>query len=62
MFCFAYFNFHVLQMHGSKVVSVKSLKSLGDKIIKDQHFTTRDFLEAVSYSFCGGLSVCGTIF
>lgn len=30
---------------------MKSLKSLGDKTIKEQHFTTRDFLEAVSYSF-----------
>lgn len=30
---------------------MKSLKSLGDKTIKEQHFATRDFLEAVSNSF-----------
>lgn len=34
-------------MHDSRPVSVKSFKSLGDKIIEDEHFTTRDFLEAV---------------
>lgn len=30
---------------------MRSFKSLGDKAIKEQHFATRDFLEAVSYSF-----------
>ncbi|XP_057961638.1 cyclin-J18 [Malania oleifera] len=34
------------KIHDSPPVSVKSLKSLGDKMIKEQHFTTRDFLEA----------------
>ncbi|KAK9222941.1 hypothetical protein WN944_011382 [Citrus x changshan-huyou] len=34
------------KIHDSRPVSVKSFKSLGDKIIKDEHFTTRDFLEA----------------
>ncbi|KAG8634818.1 cyclin-J18 isoform X3 [Manihot esculenta] len=29
-------------------ISSKSLKTLGDKSIKEQHFTARDFLEAVS--------------
>ncbi|KAJ6812037.1 cyclin-J18-like [Iris pallida] len=33
-------------IHGSRPLSVKSLKSLGDRIIGDQHFTTRDFAEA----------------
>ncbi|XWS64035.1 hypothetical protein CRYUN_Cryun06bG0152500 [Craigia yunnanensis] len=36
------------KIHDSRALSVKCLKSLGDKFIKDQHFTTRDFLEAVS--------------
>ncbi|XP_028096862.1 cyclin-J18 isoform X2 [Camellia sinensis] len=35
------------KMHDSHPLSVKCLKSLGDKMIKEQHFTTRDFLEAV---------------
>ncbi|CAM8947497.1 unnamed protein product [Rhodiola kirilowii] len=35
------------KMHTSRPVSVKSLKSLGDKMINDQHFTTRDYVEAV---------------
>ncbi|XP_062172279.1 cyclin-J18-like isoform X7 [Alnus glutinosa] len=48
------------KIHDSRPLSVKSLKSLGDKTIKEQHFTTRDFLEAelvllqetmLSYSF-----------
>ncbi|GMP92877.1 hypothetical protein CsSME_00042937 [Camellia sinensis var. sinensis] len=34
------------KMHDSHPLSVKCLKSLGDKMIKEQHFTTRDFLEA----------------
>ncbi|KAK6252143.1 hypothetical protein QUC31_013863 [Theobroma cacao] len=34
------------KIHDSRALSVKSLKPLGDKFIKDQHFTTRDFLEA----------------
>ncbi|CAK9170487.1 unnamed protein product [Ilex paraguariensis] len=34
------------KMHESHPLSVKVLKSLGDKIIKEQHFTSRDFLEA----------------
>ncbi|CAM8953331.1 unnamed protein product [Rhodiola kirilowii] len=34
------------KMHTSRPVSVKSLKSLGDKMINDQHFTTRDYVEA----------------
>ncbi|KAA8532414.1 hypothetical protein F0562_032448 [Nyssa sinensis] len=34
------------KIHDSHPLSVKRLKSLGDKIIKEQHFTTRDFLEA----------------
>ncbi|KAK1551870.1 hypothetical protein Q3G72_006295 [Acer saccharum] len=31
------------KIHDSRPLSVKSLKCLGDKIIKEQHFTTRDF-------------------
>ncbi|THG04296.1 hypothetical protein TEA_000760 [Camellia sinensis var. sinensis] len=34
------------KMHDSHPLSVKCLKSLGDKMIKEQHFTTHDFLEA----------------
>ncbi|XP_042487982.1 cyclin-J18 isoform X2 [Macadamia integrifolia] len=34
------------KLHDSCPLSVKSLKSLGDEVIKEQHFTTRDFLEA----------------
>ncbi|CBI26780.3 unnamed protein product, partial [Vitis vinifera] len=36
------------KIHDSRPLSMKSLKSLGDGIINEQHFTTRDFLEAVS--------------
>ncbi|KAI8005668.1 Cyclin-J18 [Camellia lanceoleosa] len=35
-----------VHMHDSHPLSVKCLKSLGDKMIKEQRFTTRDFLEA----------------
>ncbi|PON31911.1 Cyclin [Parasponia andersonii] len=34
------------KIHNSTPLSIKSLKSLGDKVIKEQHFTNRDFLEA----------------
>ncbi|KAG8634820.1 hypothetical protein MANES_17G089333v8 [Manihot esculenta] len=34
------------KIHDSCPLSVKSLKTLGDKSIKEQHFTARDFLEA----------------
>ncbi|KAH7840218.1 hypothetical protein Vadar_014243 [Vaccinium darrowii] len=34
------------KIHDSQPLSVKSLKFWGDKMIKEQHFTTRDFLEA----------------
>ncbi|KAL4638027.1 hypothetical protein ACB092_03G121700 [Castanea dentata] len=34
------------KIHDSRPLSVKSLKSLGDKTITEQHFTTRDFVEA----------------
>ncbi|XP_019176543.1 PREDICTED: cyclin-J18 [Ipomoea nil] len=34
------------KIHMSPPLSVKCLKSLGDKSITEQHFTTRDFLEA----------------
>ncbi|KAK2635633.1 hypothetical protein Ddye_030425 [Dipteronia dyeriana] len=34
------------KIHDSRPLSVKSLKCLGDKIIEEQHFTTRDFSEA----------------
>ncbi|KAF3432051.1 hypothetical protein FNV43_RR26790 [Rhamnella rubrinervis] len=34
------------KIHDSCPLNVKSLKSLGDAVIKEQHFTTRDFLEA----------------
>ncbi|KAK6931684.1 Cyclin, N-terminal [Dillenia turbinata] len=33
-------------IHDPRALSVKSLKSLGDKIIQDQHFITRDLLKA----------------
>ncbi|XVF85543.1 hypothetical protein PTKIN_Ptkin17bG0125600 [Pterospermum kingtungense] len=35
------------KIHDSRAIPVKCLKSLGDKFIRDQHFTTRDFVEAV---------------
>ncbi|XP_074345821.1 cyclin-J18 isoform X2 [Apium graveolens] len=35
------------KIHDSGPISVKRLKSLGDKTIQEQHFTIRDFLEAV---------------
>lgn len=44
------FSLRALQIHDSGPISVKRLKSLGDKTIQEQHFTIRDFLEAVSYS------------
>ncbi|KAG0471244.1 hypothetical protein HPP92_015790 [Vanilla planifolia] len=34
------------KLHDSRPLSVKSLKSLGDVLITDQCFTTRDFAEA----------------
>ncbi|KAI9074105.1 hypothetical protein K1719_043950 [Acacia pycnantha] len=34
------------KMHDSHPLSVRCLKSLANNIIKDQHFATRDFLEA----------------
>jgi hypothetical protein len=37
------------KIHELKPLSVKSLKALGDRIIADQHFTCRDFANAVSY-------------
>ncbi|KAK8714955.1 hypothetical protein V6N13_042299 [Hibiscus sabdariffa] len=33
-------------IHDSRALSVKCLKSLGDDLIRDQHFTTKDFVEA----------------
>ncbi|XP_077234590.1 cyclin J18 isoform X2 [Tasmannia lanceolata] len=34
------------KLHETSSLAVKSLKSLGDEIIRDQHFTIRDFVEA----------------
>ncbi|XP_065635365.1 cyclin-J18 [Quercus suber] len=34
------------KIHDSRPLSVKSLKSLGDRTITEQHFTMRDFVEA----------------
>ncbi|KAJ0987560.1 hypothetical protein J5N97_005916 [Dioscorea zingiberensis] len=34
------------KIHDTRPLSIKSLKSLGDNVIVDQHFTTRDFAEA----------------
>ncbi|XP_038719443.1 cyclin-J18 isoform X2 [Tripterygium wilfordii] len=34
------------KIHDSCPLSVKSLKCFGDKIIREQHFTARDFMEA----------------
>ncbi|GAV58117.1 Cyclin_N domain-containing protein, partial [Cephalotus follicularis] len=39
------------KIHDSRLLSVKSLKSLGDKFIQEDHFTTRDFLEAYEWVF-----------
>lgn len=38
-----------LQIYISEPLSVKTLKSLGDRIITEQHFTLRDYIEAVSF-------------
>ncbi|KAL8519748.1 hypothetical protein ACS0TY_010619 [Phlomoides rotata] len=38
--------FNSLQIHDSPHLSVKSLKYLGDKFVKEQHYTKGDFLEA----------------
>ncbi|KAF3332402.1 cyclin-J18-like protein [Carex littledalei] len=35
------------KIHDSKPLSVRSLKALSDKLISDQHFTSRDFSDAV---------------
>ncbi|XP_030506910.1 cyclin-J18 isoform X2 [Cannabis sativa] len=34
------------KIHSSRPLSINCFKSLGDKVIKEQHFTNRDFLEA----------------
>ncbi|KAK8657473.1 hypothetical protein V6N13_035708 [Hibiscus sabdariffa] len=34
------------KIHDSRALSVKCLKSLGDDLIRDQHFTAKDFVEA----------------
>uniref|UniRef100_A0A0A9DEB6 Uncharacterized protein n=1 Tax=Arundo donax TaxID=35708 RepID=A0A0A9DEB6_ARUDO len=34
------------KIHDARLLSVKSLKALGDRIIADQHFTCRDFAVA----------------
>ncbi|OVA03027.1 hypothetical protein BVC80_7225g3 [Macleaya cordata] len=39
------------KIHDTTPLSVKSLKSLGDEVIREQHFTTRDFFEAVTTLF-----------
>lgn len=39
---------NLLQLHTSHPPSIKLLKAFGDKMIKEQHFMTRDFLDAVS--------------
>jgi hypothetical protein len=36
------------QIHELRPLAVKSLKALSDRIIADQHFTCRDFADAVS--------------
>ncbi|MFQ6637440.1 hypothetical protein Gotur_012511 [Gossypium turneri] len=48
-------------IHDSRALSVKCLKSLGDEFIKDQHFTIRDFVEAV-LNFEIGISNVAFIF
>jgi hypothetical protein len=37
-----------VQIHELRPLAVKSLKALSDRIIADQHFTCRDFADAVS--------------
>ncbi|KAH6771035.1 cyclin J18, partial [Perilla frutescens var. hirtella] len=39
------------KIHDSPPLSVKHFKSLGDKFIKEQHYTTGDILEAVRFFF-----------
>ncbi|XP_072971725.1 cyclin-J18-like isoform X2 [Typha angustifolia] len=45
------------KIHDSGPLSVKSLKSLGDKLISDQHFTSRDFVQAVLAYDIGASSI-----
>ncbi|KAG8475560.1 hypothetical protein CXB51_032390 [Gossypium anomalum] len=49
------------KIHDSRALSVKCLKSFGDEFIKDQHFTIRDFVEAV-LNFEIGISNVAFIF
>lgn len=51
LFCWMWLELNccLLQMHCSRGLSVQSLKSLGDKMITEQLFTVRDFMEAVRY-------------
>lgn len=51
--------FVILQIHDTPPMSVNNLKLLGDKFIKEQHYTKRDFLEAVS---CMALEILGFCF
>jgi hypothetical protein len=39
-----------VQIHEMRPLAVKSLKALSDRIIADQHFTCRDFADAVSFT------------
>ncbi|XP_038997288.1 cyclin-J18-like [Hibiscus syriacus] len=43
---FALISIWISSKKHDRALSVKILKSLGDEFIKDQHFTTRDFVEA----------------
>ncbi|KAK8446370.1 hypothetical protein SEVIR_9G479200v4 [Setaria viridis] len=45
------------KIHDLRPLSVKSLKALGDRIIADQHFTCRDFANAVVEHNIGSSSI-----
>uniref|UniRef100_M4E7T8 Cyclin N-terminal domain-containing protein n=1 Tax=Brassica campestris TaxID=3711 RepID=M4E7T8_BRACM len=49
------------KMHCSRGLSVQSLKSLGDKMITEQLFTVRDFMEAVMKFEIGTLNIAYTL-
>jgi hypothetical protein len=41
----------LVQAHDVRLLALESLKVLGDCIIADQHFTCRDFVNAVSWQY-----------
>ncbi|KAG1366342.1 hypothetical protein COCNU_13G001320 [Cocos nucifera] len=55
------FLLHASSLHDSRPLSMKSIKALGDNLITDQHFMTRDYAEAV-FGFDIGASNIAFVF